>query len=194
MAPTVSRNVWTRSVTAMMIFWQREETIAPSHSIGAQNFLDSISRGVSLEEVRQNDASAVRFDDVASAHIVRPIVSLDENMRQDRLDELPRLIFVEDDNTIDSAQCRKHGCAIAFGVDRPSRSLDAEHGRVAVEADNQGITLRPRKFEILDVAAMQDVKTAVRKDELSSGGIEPITQSSSIRNGKDLRIHKHALT
>ena len=44
---------------------------------------------MSLEEFSQNDASTVRFDNVASADIVGPVASLNENMRQNRLDELP---------------------------------------------------------------------------------------------------------
>ena len=74
-------------------------------------------------EFCQNDASAMRFDDIASTHIVRPIVPLNENVRQDRLDERPRLVLVKDDDSIDGAQSGKDRRAIALRIDRPAGPL-----------------------------------------------------------------------
>ena len=96
----------------------------------------------------------MRFDDVASTDIVRPIVTLTRMCGKNGLDQRPRLVLVEDDNSIDSAQCGRTRRAIALCIDRPARTFNPKHRGIAVQTNNQGITLRPRKLEVLNMAAV----------------------------------------
>jgi hypothetical protein len=132
-------------------------------------------------EFCQNDAPAMRFDNVASTHIVRPIMPLYENVRQDGLDERPRLVLVKEDDTIDGTKRGKDRRAIALRIDRPARAFDPKHGGIAVQTDNERVALSPRKVEVLNMTAVENIKTAIREDEFSSGCIEPITQLSRFR-------------
>ena len=140
-------------------------------------------------EVCQNDASAMRFDDIASTHIVRPIVSLDENMRQNGLDQSPRLVLVKNNYSIDSAQSGKDRRAVALRIDWSAGAFNPKHRGIAIQADNQCVTLGPRKFQVLNMAAVENVKTTVREDEFPSGCIESITQLPRFRHRQDFRAH-----
>lgn len=155
--------------------------MARSQRLGAQDSFDRVGCGMAGGEFCQNDAAAMRFDDIATTHIVRPIVPFNENVRQDRLDERPRLVLVKDDDSIDGAQRGQDRRAIALRIDRPAGTFNPKHRGIAVQTDNQGVALGPRKVEVLNMAAVENVKTAIRKNELSSGRIEPITQLSRFR-------------
>ena len=159
--------------------------IARSERLGAQDSLDRVGCGMAGREFCQNDTSAMRFDNIASTHIVRPIMPLDENVRQDGLDERSRLVLVKDNDSIDGAQSGKDYRAIALRIDRPAETFNSKHRGIAVQTDNQCITLGPRKVEVLNMTAVENVKTAIREDEFSSGCIEPITQLSRFRRRKN---------
>ena len=63
------------------------------------------------------------FDDLSPAHIVRPIVPLDENVRENGLNDAARLVLVEDDHAIDRPESRDNNRAIHLRVYRPSGPL-----------------------------------------------------------------------
>ena len=131
-----------------------------SGCVSTQDPLDRIGGGMAFGKVRQDDLATVSFDDLASTHVVRPIVALDENMRENRFDERARFVF-EDNDAIDGAQSGENNGAVHLRVDRPSGAFGAAHRGIAIQPDNQRVTLSARKLEVLDMTAMQDVEASV---------------------------------
>ena len=116
---------------------------------------------MALGKVREDDPATVGFDDLASAHIVRPIVALDENMRENRFNERARFVFVENNDAIDGAQSGENNGAVHLRVDRPSGALVAEHRGIAVQSDDQCVALRARELQVFDMTVMQEVEASV---------------------------------
>ena len=87
---------------------------------------------MTLDKIRQDDASAVSLNDIASAHVMRPIMTFDENMREYYFNERARFVFIEDDDALNRTQRRENCGTISFRVYRSSRSLIAAHGGIAV--------------------------------------------------------------
>ena len=110
---------------------------------------------------------------------------LDEHMRENRLDERARLVFVEDDDAINGAQSGEDNGAVHFLVDRPSRAFIAEHRGIAIQSNNQRVALSARKFQITDMTPMQDVEASVREDKFAAGCVQPIAQFSRLCGGKN---------
>ena len=144
---------------------------------------------MTLAKFCQDDAATAGFDDLASTHIMRPIMALDENMRENRFDESARFVFVEDDDAVNGAESREDNGAIHLVVDRPSGAFIAEHRGIAIQSNNQRVTLSTRKFQILDVAPMQDVEASVREDKFAAGCVQSVTQLSRRCGGKYFAIH-----
>ena len=88
-------------------------------------------------------------------------MALDEDMRENRFDESARLVFVEDDDAVDGAQSGEDNGAVRLGVDRPSGAFVAEHRGIAIQSNDQRVALSARKFQVTDMAAMQDVEASV---------------------------------
>ena len=116
---------------------------------------------MTLGKLRQDDPPAAGFDDLAPTHVMRPIMPLDEHMRENRFDERARLVFVEDNDAIDGTQSGENNGAVHFRVDRPSGSFVAEHRGIAIQPNDQRVALSARKFQVTDMTAMQDVEASV---------------------------------
>ena len=85
-----------------------------SSCAGTQDSLDRIGCGVTLGKLRQDDPPSAGFDDLAPTHVMRPIMPLDEHMRENRFDERARLVFVEDNDAIDGTQSGEDNGAVRF--------------------------------------------------------------------------------
>jgi len=75
-------------------------------------------------------------------------------------------ILIEDHHGVDGLQRRQNIRAIILGSHRALRSLvEAADRRIAIDADDQGVTESARRREEIDVTGMQQVEYAIRKHD-----------------------------
>jgi hypothetical protein len=144
---------------------------------------------VTLQEVRQDYPPTISFHDLAATHVMRPIVAFNKDVRENRFDDRPWLVFIENHYSVHGTQSRENSGTIALVIDRPAGSFISPHRGIAVQPDNQGVALRARKLQILDVAAMEDIEASVGKDKFAAIGIESVTQLSRSVRGKYFAVH-----
>ena len=132
----------------------------------------------------------MRFDNFPAADVVRPVFAFHENLGKDLRDEILRFVLIEDHHKIHRAQRAKHIGAVAFGIDRPLRSLVAPADRtIAVQADAEGIALGTREGKVGDMAAVKNVETPVREDQFLALRHEAVTLRTGFRGSQDPGIH-----
>src|SRR5690348_2344928 len=123
-----------------------------------QNFRSRITR----HHRRQHHAPARRFDLFPSDNLVRrPIAALYENVGQQPRDHFPRRFFLKNNHRVDAFQRRQNFRALALRQNRPARSFQRTHARIAIYADDQNVSQSARLLKTLDVPGMQQVETSV---------------------------------
>src|SRR5690606_24907848 len=91
--------------------------------------------------------------------------SLDEDLRPKLPQEFNGRVILECDQRINELQAGKHLDPVSQAVDRPAGSLDAPNAGVRVQGNHEHVAQPPRMPEEIHMPAMQDVKTAVGKDD-----------------------------
>ena len=95
-----------------------------------------------------------------------PVSAFDEHVRSQALDELKRRIFVERGHQGDCFERRNHGSTVVQRIHRAVITFtQPPHGRVGVERYDEACAERTRLGEVSHVAAMENVKYAVREYE-----------------------------
>ena len=118
---------------------------------------------------RHDDYSAApalhlgRADDRA----FRIISAFHDHIGTQKLNEAEGCVFRKNYNQIDAFQARQHVAAFRISADRPRWPLQASHGFVAVDSDNQGVGGLSRGRKNVDVTGMKKVKHAVGEGDLS---------------------------
>src|SRR5688500_18078586 len=85
-------------------------------------------------------------------------------------DEPVRRVLVERSDSIDAAECAKHGHPIGDIVQRPLGAFQAADTVVVVHGNDHDIAETCGLLQILDVAAMENVENAVGKHDAPACG------------------------
>src|SRR5829696_3929034 len=119
-----------------------------------------------------HDAPAARLDGVAANdRMLRPVRAFDEHVGLDRLDDLGRCVFVEDDDRVHAREGSQDLRAVLLGVDRTLGPFVAAHRRVGVQPDDQRITQRAGLAKITDVTGVENIEHAIREHHTASGAL-----------------------
>ncbi len=114
------------------------------------------------KQVDQQHFAAIGLDDVVSDHLfARVIGALDQHVRPDPLDQIPRRVFLEHHDEIDSFQRSQHFGARLHLLHRTIRALEPRDRSIAVEPEHQPVARSARLRHQLDMPGMQDVETSV---------------------------------
>ena len=93
-------------------------------------------------------------------------------------DQGQRRRFIKQGHIVDRRQGGDHLGPLPLGNERPLFPLDRPDGGVAVEGQDEEIPRLARLPQILDMARVQDVETAVREGNLlrlAAGGVPPLS-------------------
>jgi hypothetical protein len=83
----------------------------------------------------------------------------------ERGDEFGGRVLVEERDGIDAGEAGQDVGAVVLVDDGPALALEAAHGRVGVDADDEAVAERAGGVQVRDVAAVQDVEAAVGEDD-----------------------------
>ena len=154
-------------------------------SVNVEHALDRAGGGAALDHVGQHDAAAVGFDDFAPADVVRPVFALDQHLRQDFSNQVLRLVLVEEHDTVHALERGEHVGAVVLGVDRTAVALIALDRGVTVEPDAKRVGLLAGEAQVRDVAAVQDVETAIGEGEFLSLSDPFVAIAAGLFDGHD---------
>ena len=104
---------------------------------------------------------------------VRPIGSLHQNIGEERGDQLPWGVLVEEGNRVNRGQRGAEFSTLVLVHERPRGPFHSGDARVRVEPQYQDVSKRPRLLQQPDMAGVKQVVTAVRKDH-GSAGLSPL--------------------
>ena len=107
-------------------------------------------------------------------------------------DQFERCGFIEQDDIIDTPEAGENLCPFLFGEDGPLRAFQITDGPVTVYPYDQNISQGFSFLQIADMTYMEEVKTAIGKNDLLSSCLE-------IFNGPDesfslLNLSLHSLS
>ena len=109
---------------------------------------DERGGAASVDQGRERDAPAVRFDDVPAHDLfLRVVGPFHQHVGPDGFDELDRRGLVEPDEVVDALELGQHAHAVVFVDDGPFVSLETTNPRVGVYADHQQVSLRFGELE-----------------------------------------------
>ena len=83
------------------------------------------------------------------------VATLDDHIRPKRFHEIERRVFVKKNDEVNAFETRNKVRAIALSAHGATRSFEAFHGCVGIDADNQGVTSRASGSEKIEVTWMQ---------------------------------------
>ena len=131
------------------------------------------------------DATAARQDKLRTNDGVGTIVAaLDEHIGLQQFDQPQGGVFVEEDDTVDTAKGRDHPGAVELGDDRTIGSLPQSPRRgVAIEAHDQDRAKITRALEHFNVPKMHQVEHTVGEYHRRGGAATP---GARIGEGPDL--------
>ncbi len=92
------------------------------------------------------------------------VTALHEDVGRQQLDEAQWRVFLERHHRVDHLQSPQHEGAVSRGSNRTCWSLEAPHGVIRVDANDQRITLFARRQEQVDVAGVEQVEHPVGED------------------------------
>ena len=88
-------------------------------------------------------------------------------------------------------RAREHRGAVGLGIHRPPCPFQAAHGGVAIHTQQKGVAKITRVLQVRHVAEMQDVKAAVRDDQLSARRAKFLSPRRQIVPGDDFVAEMH---
>ncbi len=141
------------------------------------------------KKFRQDHPAPVTFDNFAPAHIVRPVATLDENMRKNCFDQGAWFVLVKDDYAINSAQSCENRSAVSLAVDRSSGFLVANHGgnRCSVRRSAR----HPGRAQTQDTSHDRDAgcRSSRSKRQAAPHPVQSVSQLPRACGGHDLAVH-----
>ena len=91
-------------------------------------------------------------------------------------------------DVVDRGEGGEHLGALAGAQDGPPGSLQAPHGRVVVQPDDQHVAERARRGEIAHVSRMEQIEAAVGEDHAGARGTAAVEHGAQRRGiARDLR-------
>lgn len=118
-----------------------------------------------------------------------PVAAFDEDVGKDLFDEGAGFVFIEDDNGIHGAEGGEDMSTVVLGVDGTGGAFVAANRGVAVESDDEGVTLFAGKFKIGNVTAMEDIEAAVSENESLIFGVQAVAKLAGGGGGVNSRGH-----
>src|SRR5262245_65408367 len=108
----------------------------------------------------------MRLDPLASDDpALGPVGSLDEDMRREPADQVRRRVLGERDDRIDGGEPAEDRHALLERIDGASGPLEAAHGGVAVDADDEDVPSTAGRSEEGEVTGVEEVEAPVREDD-----------------------------
>jgi hypothetical protein len=130
-----------------------------------------------------DDAPAPGRDGIGpNDRLRRVIAALDDHVRQECGDEFTRRVLLEHDDGVHTLERGQEARALRLGAHGTRRALEAPHGSVAVDADDQGIPFRPRGGQDVDMSGVQQVEDAVREDDDSELAAAPAERAVAVED------------
>ena len=144
-----------------------------------------------MDQRHAHDASAPPF------HFLRPddrlrrvIGTLHQHVGPEPANQRERRVLVEQHHAVDGRERRHEPGALALGDHGPVGPFaQTAGGRVAVDADNEGVAFGAGRFEQRDVARMEQVKDAVGENDPAlrrapgGGGLERTELRRGVQSG-----------
>ncbi len=113
------------------------------------------------------------FDHIGSNDLVlRPVSSLDKNVRQKLRNDVQWVIFIEDDDAIHKAEAGENLDPLLHRHDRSPFSLDRLHGPIAVHGYHEIIAELSRRPEVADMSGVKNIETPIGENDLPPLGLE----------------------
>jgi len=141
----------------------------PGGRTGSAHFRKNRSGGISGNDRNGNDAPASGFNFFPADNLIAgPIAAFDENVGQQRGDGFARSEFLKNDDGVHAFEGSENFRALKFGQDRAAGAFQFADARVAVDTDDERVAKRARLFQALNVAGVQKVEAAVRKDDAAT--------------------------
>lgn len=95
-----------------------------------------------------------------------PVSPLDQDVGDQRVDHPRGGIVVEKNNVVDQGERRQNFQSLPVGNDGTGRPFQAPDRGIGINADNQAISQRAGGGKVPDMADVEKVKAAVRKNDL----------------------------
>ena len=150
---------------------------------------DDLGCGLAFDQGDGGDSASVGFDFFASDDFFGLIVSaFDEDVGQEGGDKVFGRVFGKGDNIVDAFECGEYAGAVFEGQDGAVMAFETAYGFVGVEAQEEGFAVGAGFLEIGDVAAVDEVKTAVGKDDFCADVFEAVAYLDGLIPGDDFVI------
>jgi len=131
-----------------------------------------------------DDLSTARGDVGSTDNGVDSVVTaLHEHIRAQLANELKWSVLVEDRHGIDNLQGREHIRSLMIAAHGSRRPLEAVHGGIGVDADDEGVTVITGDPEDVDMTRVQKIEDAIGEDHASLDGRSP---GNGLLEGEDL--------
>ena len=124
------------------------------------------------------------------------IAAFHVNIRRGEGEQAGGARFIKNTNGIDRLKGGEHERAVVLGIEGAAVAFEFAHGTVAVDEHEQGVGLRSRGGEIIHMAGVEQIKTAVRDGEFFATGAQVFAPSRERVGGEQLRpkIHGRRMT
>ena len=154
-----------------------------SGSIPTQDSLNNAGSRLALLIRKRGNRSTGGFNFLPAYDFSKPpVATLDENMRQNGLNQGQWRRFIKHRYVTDAFQSRQKQAAFECTQDRPLRSFYFSDRSVAVNSNHQGVAQTACILKITYVPRMQNIETAVGEDNplpCSFQLLNPLDQSIS---------------
>jgi len=163
----------------------------PGGRTGSAHFRKNRGRGISGNDWHGNDAPAGGFNFFPADDLIAgPVAAFDENVGQQRGDGFARSEFLKNDDGVHTFEGREDFRAFEFRQDRATRAFQFADARVAVDTDDERVAKRARLFQALNVARMQKVEAAVRKDDAAAVAFLAAKPQNRFLDGQNTRMQE----
>src|SRR4051812_36916487 len=133
-----------------------------------------------VDQPRRGPAGDVRHEDGAAAPLGQRlglgqigdgvVAPLRPQVRAQLAQDRARVVLLEHRDGVHAGERAQHGRAVVLADERPVRPLEAAHGGVRVEADDQAVAEGARGLERPHVAGVEEVEAAARRDDRAAAG------------------------
>lgn len=150
--------------------------------------LDEVGCGAAGDEGHDVNSAAVLVDCLTFLvrYLVhREVAALDVDIGLGEVEELGGTDFVEDTDHADALECGQDACTVILMVDGAGGSFELVDGGVAIEADEEQVTLFVGGFQVGDVAGVEDIEATVGGDDHLPGAAGLLAPGFQVIGGED---------
>jgi hypothetical protein len=102
------------------------------------------------------------------------VTAFHDHIRLKQSNELERCVLLKQRNGIDHCQGSKDVHPLSTGSDRPGGALEPLHRVIAVDADDERVTVSSRANEHIDVPRMEKVEHAIGENDATLLPLTPV--------------------